>query len=341
MQEFETTASASTARPRSRSGLFFVALVAFLLGAVLVAWALTSGRFDTLLPRPDASQSALPENEATLVEPAGDPSLAQGSVDGSNQASGTPITQQRAADLGSVEGRLALIEDRISRIDFQTDAASSNAARAEGLLIAFAARRMVDRGEPLSYVADQLRLRFMDAQPRAVETVIAFSKEPVTIDELSARLEALSPELSTSGKNVSFWQKARSELSGMFRVRRDSAALVSPRARIERARIMLTARRIGSAVAEVQRLPGADAAKTWIADAQRYENVQKALNLLETTAMLEPRRLKDAEGHAIDQPSPLATPAIDENGDPLAAQPATPGPSAPSPSPTADPRLPN
>src|SRR3546814_19608739 len=102
-----------------------------------------------------------------------------------------------------------MLEDRISRLDFQTDAASGNAARAEGLLIAFAARRMIDRGEPLSYVADQLKLRFMNAQPHAVDTIIAFSKKPVTIDELSARLEALSPELTGVESKESLWDRPR------------------------------------------------------------------------------------------------------------------------------------
>ena len=43
-----------------------------------------------------------------------------------------------------------------------------------------------------------------------------------------------------------------------------------------------------------------------IADARRYEAVQKALDLLETTAMLEPNKLQDSTGQALDQPSPLA-----------------------------------
>lgn len=210
--------------------------------------------------------------------------------------------------IGSIEGRLALLEDRLSRIDFQADAASGNAARAEGLLIAFAARRMIDRGEPLSYVADQLRLRFANAQPRAVQTIIDFSKNPVTIDELRARLEALSPELSETVSNQSLWERARSELAGMFTVHRDSSTLLTPSARIERASVMLTAKRIGNAIGEVERLPGAEAADRWTADARRYEEAQRALDLLETTAMLEPTRLQDAEGDKIDQPSPLAAP---------------------------------
>lgn len=315
MQDYTTSPVTPPARPRAR-GMLFVALLAFMLGGAVVIWAASQGILGGVMPSVDTTD-APPSEGAALVETS--PAVDTSALPADNSGRPTP---EQIASMGTLEGRLALLEDRLSRIDFQTDAASGNAARAEGLLIAFAARRMVDRGEPLSYVADQLRLRFMNAQPRAVETVIAFSKDPVTIDELSARLEALSPELSVTEDTQSFWEKASSELSGMFTVRRDSSALVSPSARIDRARVMLTARRIGAAISEVQRLPGADAAEKWIADARRYEDVQKALDLLETTAMLEPRRLKDAAGHEIDQPSPLATPTESD------AQTAQPTPAA-------------
>jgi hypothetical protein len=295
---------------RSRSGVIFVALLAFLLGALLVAWASTRGYLDNLQPAPEASEhsaESIITSEGTLV-----PEMAT--------TTAKPTPEQIAA-IGSAEARLALLEDRLSRIDFQTDAASGNAARAEGLLIAFAARRMIDRGEPLSYVADQLRLRFANAQPRAVQTIIDFSQNPVTIDELRARLEALSPELSVVENDQSLWQRAAGELAGLFTVHRDSSALLTPSARIDRASVMLTARRIGGAIAEVERLPGADAAQRWIADARRYEEVQRALDLLETTAMLEPRRLQDAAGKKVDQPSPLATPATPEGAPEAAATP--------------------
>ncbi|MPS70413.1 hypothetical protein ACLIMP_05015 [Novosphingobium aerophilum] len=299
MQDFTSPQPHSSSRPRSRGGVFFVALIAFLLGGALVAWAAASGELAKILP-----QRAMPQGETAPQPEQAAPSRPQVPM------ATAPSSPAQLAALGSVEGRLALLEDRLSRIDFQTGAASGNAARAEGLLIAFAARRMVDRGEPLSYVADQLRLRFTNAQPRAVQTVIEFSKNPVTIDELSARLEALSPELSETQSNESLWQKARRELSSLFVVRRESSTLLTPTARIDRARLMLSARRIGNAISEVERLPNAQAAQTWTADAHRYQDVQDALNLLETTAMLEPRRLTDAEGHTVDQPSPLATPGV-------------------------------
>lgn len=305
MQDFTSPQNPSTmgapARTRSRGGLFFVAFIAFLLGAALVVWAAQDGLLAKLLPQRAEEQAPDQEQAQTDPVPVSSPAL---------PAATAPASPEQLSSLSSVEGRLALLEDRLSRIDFQTDAASGNAARAEGLLIAFAARRMVDRGEPLSYVADQLRLRFTNAQPRAVQTVIDFSKNPVTIDELSARLEALSPELSENQSDESLWQKARRELSGLFVVRRESSTLLTPTARIDRARLMLTARRIGNAISEVERLPNAQAAQTWIADARRFQDVQDALNLLETTAMLEPRRLTDAEGHVVDQPSPLATPGV-------------------------------
>lgn len=301
MQDYAATNVASPATStRSRSVTLFVALIAFILGAALVAWAFSRGYLSDVLSQPGARETA------AVAIGADEDALTR------DNATDAPVAETRASEMaaiGSVEGRLALLEDRISRIDFQAEAASGNAARAEGLLIAFAARRMIDRGEPLSYVADQLRLRFMNAQPRAVETIITFSRNPVTVDELTARLEALSPELTITDTRLSLWERARHEVGSLFEVRRDSAILMAPQARIDRAKVMLTARRIDQAVSEVQRLPGAEAADTWIADARRYHDAQQALDLLETTAMLEPTRLLDSAGHKVGQASPLAPPA--------------------------------
>jgi len=225
-------------------------------------------------------------------------------------ASPAPVARQAdtLAEMTSLEGRMAMLEDRFSRLGFEADAASGNAARAEGLLIAFAARRLVDRGAPLGYVADQLRVRFADAQPLAVERITTFARNPVTLDQLGARLEALSPNLTDNGEELGFWERTRRELSGLFVVRRDSSALLAPTARIDRARLMLASGQIASAIDEVQRLPGADQADKWVADARRYQEAQDALDLIETTAMLEPRRLKDGAGQAVRQDSPLAAP---------------------------------
>lgn len=298
MQDDAILMTPQTTRPRrSVSGQFMVALLAFMLGASLVGWLGWRGYLSQWFSAtaPDAASSAMVLDDGSLLE--GNGAATPGNADA--------MTDQQRTAVGTLESRLAMLEDRLSRIDYQADIASGSSARSEGLLIAFAARRMVERGEPLRYIADQLRLRFSDAQPRAVQTVIDFSNQPVTVDELSARLDALAPDLSNEKHEESLWTQIRRELGGLFVVRNDTSSLVTPPARIERAKLMLTSRRIGPAIAEVERLPGADAAKKWISDAHRFEAVQQALDLLETTAMLEPNRLKDASGKAVDQPSPL------------------------------------
>jgi hypothetical protein len=284
------------ARRKSGAWPALLALLAFLLGAGLVAYFAWIGELSRYLPARSGGS---------------DPSAMSGGSVGPNAvapANVAPQTAKTANAVVSLEARLAMLEDRFSRIDFKADAASGNAARAEGLLVASAARRLVERGELLGYVADQLRLRFADAQPQAVETIITFSRNPVTIDQLTARLEALAPDLTDTSEETNFLDRTRQELASLFTVHSDSPTLLAPAARIDRARLMLTARRIGSAIDEVERLPGADAADKWIADAKRFDDAQRALDLLETTAMLEPRRLKDGSGQDVNQASPLSSP---------------------------------
>ena len=284
-----------TTRAPRRSGRWslLLALLAFALGAAGTVWVASRGYLEDL----------------GLVERSSPPMAARSALSpGTDAARSTASETAKLAEVGDVEARLAMIEDRLSRIDLRASAASGNAARAESLLIAFATRRLIDRGERLGYLADQLRLRFANAQPRAVNTVIVFSRDPVTVDQLAARLEALSPDLTGTAPDASFLDRALTDLSNLFTVRREPSEVIGPQAAVERARMMLRAGRIDEAVAQVQRLPGADAADKWTIDARRYALVQIALDLLETTAMLEPSRLQDGRGNRVDQPSPLARP---------------------------------
>lgn len=279
------------ARPqRSGRGLLLVALLAFVLGAGLAGWLAWRGDLDMLwrVGREDPAPAAQPYAAA----PAAPPSAAAAAM--------------AASPLALVEGRLALLEERMSRLDLQAEAASGNAARAEALLIAFAARRMVEKGAPLGHLEDQLTLRFADAQPNAVRTIIEAGNDPVTLDELLGRLDVLAPTLTTPAANDDAWVRVKRELASLFIVRRDAAPAATVRDRIERAKIMLSAGRVESAIAEVQRMPGASEGQAWIAAAQRYDAAQQALDLIETTAMLEPRRLNDSRGSAVEQTSPLA-----------------------------------
>jgi uncharacterized small protein (DUF1192 family) len=305
-----TATSLSPARRRSgAAGALLLALIAFLLGAGLVAYFAWHGDLARYLPARDGGS----QPSAT-----GSGSSATGSA--------AVAADLRPGSVSTLETRLAMLEDRFSRLDFKADAASGNASRAEALLIASAARRLIERGEPLGYVADQLRLRFADAQPNAVTTITTFARNPVTIDQLTARLEALAPDLTDTSQDANFVDRTRQELASLFTVHSDSPTLLAPAARIDRARLMLTARRIGGAIDEVERLPGAEAANKWIADARRFDDTQRALDLIETTAMLEPRRLKDGSGQQVDQPSPLSTP----EPTPVPSAPASAAPARPT-----------
>lgn len=210
------------------------------------------------------------------------------------------VTEQQ----GGLEQRLAAAEQRLTRLDLQAQAAAGNAARAEGLLIALASRRAIEKGAELGYLADQLRLRFGDGWPNAVGTIVSMSRRPVTLDKLIARLERLEPELRDDGGEPSF-DRLRRELGSLFIVRRENSPSPQPMRRLERARLFLESGRYEAAIEEVRNMPGAAAADEWVADTRRYAAAQRALDLIETAALLEQGRLRDGAGNAIGQPSPV------------------------------------
>lgn len=271
-------------------------LASFLLGGTLFGYGVykfaggdTSAEIETATPLPVAQS------------PASDPKPTPSAT--ASQAAAQKAVERVAEQQGGLDQRLAAAEQRLARLDLQAQAAAGNAARAEGLLIAFATRRAIERGAELGYLADQLRLRFGDAMPNAVDTLVRASRNPITLDQLIARLEGLAPRLAEPTNKGGFAQ-FREELASLFVVRRESAPSPQPQRRLERARMFLESGRTDAAIAEVRNLPGAESAQSWIRDAERYSEAQQALDLIETAAVLEPRRLRDGAGNRISQPSP-------------------------------------
>jgi len=211
--------------------------------------------------------------------------------------------EQVEVQTGGIDQRVAAMEQRLTRLDLQSQAAAGNAARAEGMLIAFAARRSLERGQPLGILEDQLQLRFGDGRPNAVATIIAASQNPVTLDQLLVRLDGLAPELMDIPADESLLKRIGHEFSQLFSVRR--ADMPSPEAerRLERARAALEAGRTEAAITEVRAMPNAAAAAGWLADADRYRAAQAALEVLETAAVLDTTALRDSAGDPVDVPS--------------------------------------
>ena len=278
--------------------LIGLGLATFLLAAV-ATWVL-AGRPG--LPALDLFTVKDEVPAATATAPAAVASVPSATA---TQAASAEL-EQMAETQGGLDQRVAAMEQRLARLDLQSQAAAGNAARAEGLLVTFAARRSLERGVPLGYLADQLRLRFGDAQPNAVRTVIEVSRNPVTLDRLIARLDGLAPELAAAPPEQGVLSALTRELSELFVVRREDSPSPQPARRLERARLFLESGRADAAISEVRNLPNAPAAAGWIADARRYAAAQQALELLETAALLEPRQLRDAEGERVVQSSPVA-----------------------------------
>lgn len=306
----EASASYTPAPRKSRARLVIAAsVIAFLVGVGGTAYVVRN------VELPAMAQNALgiSANTSAAVEEVPVAPTTNG------QILATPdVALEAAAEVsrvaeqqGGIDQRVAALEQRLTALDLKSQAAVGNAARAEGLLIAFAARRAIERGSPLGYLEDQLRLRFGDARPNSVQTVIDAAEKPVTLEQLMARLHTLSGNLVQAPKNEGFMARLSREMSELFVIRRESDPSPAATLRLERARLFLETGRVDAAVAEVRRLPNAPAAALWIADAERYGSVMRALELLETTAILEPRDLRDARGIAVEQPSPVApvTPA--------------------------------
>ncbi|WP_422059347.1 mitofilin family membrane protein [Sphingopyxis sp.] len=259
--------------------LFVGAMVLLLAGVVGGGWAMS--RWLDPDPKTETAVGDAPAGEqlAVVGQTAADPKTGQ-----------TALVVAPVDSPDALGARVAELEQRLSRITLQAESASGNASRAEGLLVAFAVRRALDRGLSLGYLEAQLRLRFGDDQPNAVKTIIETSREPVTLEQLRTELDTLAPELvGRSNDNGSLWTGLRRELSELFVVR--PTGTQSPRAaeRLERARRYLAGGMADKAIAEVQAMPGAAAASEWLMQARRYHEARRALDLIETAAILEPR----------------------------------------------------
>jgi len=306
--------SPSTGKSNLTRNVLILMVVAFIGGAILTGWILS--RYNPFDSTSDTEAAAIANSDGTKAKP--DPATALANrIDADGSVLPTPAQSAEASpavtltpDLErALAVRVADLEDRLSRINVQAQAASGNAARAEGLLIAFAARRALDRGSPLGYIDPQLRLRFGDAQPKAVTTIINASRQPVTLEELSSGLDELGPALMTGSSGAGFWADFQRELSELFVIRREGTPSPAPQQRLIRAKRYVETGNVDAAIAEIEKLSGVEKDEEslqWMEKARRYNEARRALDVIETAAILEPQQLRTAEGERVDQPSPLA-----------------------------------
>lgn len=242
------------------------ALLLLLVGAALATWGLSrwesGARFFGVAPRQPVQILRPPPPAAPPAVPATE-----------------PLAAAHAARIAAIESRLAAIES-------QAQAAAGSAGRADAMLVAFAARRAIDRGVALGYLEPLLVQRFGPQHQAAVATVVTASRDPVQLDSLVAEYRALGPTLRGRAPEEGWWQSFQRELGSLVSIRRADVPSPQPQARYDRALANLEAGEVDLALAETMRLPGAANAGQWIARARRYIAAHRALDQIESAALL-------------------------------------------------------
>lgn len=242
-------------------------ILLILVGAGLAVWGLS---------RWDAGARFLgiaPEPQAALAPPL---------VIGAAPAVAAPVADANPA----TADRVAQLEARLRSVENATQRNAGSVGRADALLVAFASRRAIDRGVPLGYLEMVLAERFGAQHPVAVATIITASRTPVTLDALKDDYSRLQSELRRGAPDEGLWQGLKREMGSIVAVRRASAPSPKPEARYERAMARLEQGQVDLALAETMRLPGASRAGPWIANARRYIAAHRALDEVESSALL-------------------------------------------------------
>jgi hypothetical protein len=247
-----------------------VALATFVIGAVM-AWLAMQWWRPPVAPQTQPGESAAEPLRVAAPAPAAPPPVA------SDPASLAAREEMLAAQLAALEQRTALVSG-------QAASAAGNANRAEALMVAFAARRAIDRGLGLGYLEQQLRDRFGAVRPTEVNLVIRAARQPVTAEDLRLGIDTIGPQLAFGGDGN--WLEAlRRQLASLIVIHRQGDPSPAPAERLDRIRRLLGQRQVEAAIAEVARLPGGEQATRWMAAAQQFVAAHDALDTLEQTAL--------------------------------------------------------
>jgi hypothetical protein len=248
-----------------------VALVLIIVGAGAATWGLAhyqpAARLLGIVPAQPKPIVLTPKPVVTNPQPQG-------------QASPPPA--QSAAEARQI----ADLEARVANVEAATARAEGSAGRADALVVAFAARRAIDRGVALGYLENLLTERFGAGHPHAVATIITASRQPVRLNDLIAEYDSLESDLRRGGPQDSWWANVKRELGSLVEVHSVDRPATNPEARYQRARQRLAAGDVDQALAETMRMPGASRAGDWIGKARRYIAAHRALDEIESAALL-------------------------------------------------------
>jgi len=253
----------------SWSARLLIAIALILAGAAATAWALARyegvARFLGVTPQVQAPRVISPPQDAPQL--VADPAM-------TDQAAAA-----ESAKIDDLELRLARVENSAQRVE-------GFAGRADALLVAFAARRAIDRGVALGFLEPLINDRFAATHARAVATIVTGSRTPVRLNDLVIEYRDLGPQLRSSAPEDGLWTQFKRELGSLIQVRRADRPSTQPDARYLRALSRLEDGEVDAALAETMRLPGAPHAQAWIGKARQYVAIHRALDEVESAALL-------------------------------------------------------
>lgn len=301
----DSSGETARAAPRDEGGrsVWIWVAVAFVGGLIAMAWLMTN--LDRVWPTAEGnSMDGAVAAPVAAAPPAATPELARlaDSVDPVTGRTIDPIpdastpafgTAPPLQAVGTLTRQVDALEQRLAGVRAAADGAAADSSRAEAMLLAFAARRTLDRGVPLGFLQAQLRQRF-PGQPRAVDTIVEAAASPVTVESLRAALPALA--VRRESRLGGLFATLRGEGPPLVRIVREGEARGDPASLLEDADAALARGNVDAALSLVGQMPGTEERAQWVRSARRHVAARQALDVIETAAILQGGGVADQTG---------------------------------------------
>lgn len=212
-----------------------------------------------------------------------------------------PPANAPSADLGI---RIGALEARLAQAEAATGpgAATGTSSRVTGLVLAFAARRAWERGQPLGEIESELRGHFANNELRFVDTISRNAKLGITNQKLKASFAELVPEIA--GANATLWERFSNGMSSIISIRSGANGREGPEGLLNKAKVAVEAGDFETAINKLEQHPRRASAQKWLDDARQYVEMEKALDALEASAFAAPAAPQSTTPAAPAPPSP-------------------------------------
>lgn len=194
-------------------------------------------------------------------------------------------TEARIIELQAEVGELR------ERVDSSIATAADGAERAQAALLVAALRRAVDSGQRFDAYEPALRARFGTTHPNEVADLLAFTRRPVSTEQLADSLVGLAPAIDRAeAEGRSWWASLKAGVAGVVAVRRADAGAVDPQGQLQTAALRVRAGDVEGALRRFAAMPPGprQALAGWAVEARRYVAAEQALQSIEVAALAAP-----------------------------------------------------